>query len=181
MNFGKSAGKTISVFSNNAWLIIKMSAVFVLMSVISLSLLAPSMFAGLGGAFLKIHKGEKARISDLFTHVSKTFRLFTAALVVLLVSAATIVFIFMPVAVLALWMYVVFIMAEGEKGLGEALSLSARAVVEKDFLGHLIAALVLCIINATGIALAGIGLIITIPLTAGFIAFCYEEILTHAG
>jgi hypothetical protein len=176
MNFGANAGKTMSVFSNHAWFILKLSAASFAISILSLGLMAPVLFSGLGIIVLKTGRGEKAVFADLFTHMDKTLQLFALSLIITLAACAGIIFVFLPVLILAVWMYAVFYMAYENKGIGESLSMSANAAVKNGFFRHLIASLALCILNAAGASFFLVGLIITVPLTAGFLAFCFESL-----
>jgi len=176
MNFGANAGKTTAVFVNHAGFILKISAASFLICVLSLGLMAPVVFTGMAIIFLKLGRGEPAGFADLFLHMDKTLQLFALSLVIILAACAGIIFVFLPVLILAIWMYALFYMAYEDKGVGESLSLSANAAVQNGFLGHLIAALVLFIFNAAGAAFFLVGLIVTFPLTAGFVGFCYEEL-----
>jgi hypothetical protein len=175
----QNAARTITVFSNNFWFIIRASALSLAACVLSLGLLVPAMTAGMGEIFLGIKKGEKPGFSVLFKHLNKTFQLFALGLIIALASAAGVIFIFLPVVILAFWMYPVFFMACGNKGIGESLSQSAAAVVKYGIFSHMTAALVLLLMNVAGVLLFGLGLFFTFPLTAGFLAYNYEEIDTR--
>jgi hypothetical protein len=179
MNFGANAGKTLAVFTGNSGLILKTSVLSSLISLLSLGLMIPVMLSGMGVIFLKLHKGEKAASGDLFRHADKTIRLFGLGLIIMAVALVSLIFVFLPVLVLALWMYAVFFMTFEGKGTGESLASSANTVVQNGFFSHLIAALVLCVVNAAGASFFIVGLIVTLPLTAGFLAFCYEDVKNH--
>lgn len=176
MNFGANAGRTLALFSNHAALILKLSAVSFLICGVSLGLMAPVLFSGLGIVFLKLRRGEAAGFADLFTHVDNTLQLFFLGLTITVIAALGVIFIFLPVLIIGIWMYALFFMAyEGNKT-GESLAKSVNAVVQNGFLGHLMASLVICFLNAAGAAFFVVGLVVTVPLTAGFLAFCYEDL-----
>jgi uncharacterized membrane protein len=176
MNFGKNAARAVVIFSKNAGLIIKVSAVSFLISVLSLGIMMPALFCGMGAMFQKLDRGEKAGFAELFAHIDKTFRLFTLGVIIALASLAGVIFIFLPVLVICLWMYAAFFMACEDMGISESLSMSANAAVQKGFFGSLVSALAIVVLNAAGASLFGLGLIVTLPLTAGFLAFSYEDL-----
>ncbi len=171
----QNAARIIAVFSNNFWFIIRASALSLAACVLSLGLLVPAMTAGMGMIFLKLKKGEKPEFSVLSGYLNKTLQLFALGLIIALASAAGVIFVFLPVVILAFWMYAVFFMAYGNKGIGESLSQSAAAVVKYGFFSHVTAALALLLMNVAGALFFGLGLLFTFPLTAGFLAYNYEE------
>jgi hypothetical protein len=175
MRMGAAAGKTAAVFANNFAGVVKFSAIATLASILTLGLLSPVMFAGMGAVFRKFSANEKPGYSDLFGNMNKTLQLFVLSLVIALAAAAGIVFIFLPIVILAFFMYAPLIMAGTDSGIRGSLAKSFRLVSGSGIFGHITASLVLCVLNAAGLALFGAGLIVTFPLTAGFVWFCYEE------
>lgn len=176
MNFRANAGRTAAVFLKFPGPVLGASVLSLILSVLSLGVLLPALSAGLGRIFLELDGGGTVEAGDLFVYMNKTLQLFAVGLVVLLVSAAGVIFIFLPVVIAALWLYPVFFMAYENKSMRDSLSLSARAAVRNGFFGHFLAALVLCILNAAGLLMFGAGLVLTFPLTAGFLAFCFEDV-----
>jgi hypothetical protein len=176
MNFGANAGRTAAVFSKYPGLILRASVISFILSILSLGILLPALSAGMGRIFLKLGEGKAASAGDLFVYTNKTLQFFVLSLIIFLAASAAVIFIFLPVVVIAFWMYAVFFMAYENSGMRGSLSLSARAAVKNGLFSHIMAALVLCILNSAGILMFGLGLIFTFPLTIGFLVFSFEDV-----
>jgi predicted Ser/Thr protein kinase len=91
-------------------------------------------------------------------------------------------FLTLPVAIgcAVSWMFTVAAIADKGLGFWAALRLSARTVLRRPFKFGLLFASALAL-NFVGFLMCGVGLLITLPLTLGAMAYAYEDVIGSVG
>ncbi len=176
MNITGPVNRTINACKKEPLFLLGASVLALFLSSITFLILFPVMWAGLGSVFIKIDRGEKPDIKGLFTYIDKTLFLAVLGIIILAGWAAGLIVLIIPMfIIMALWVYAVFYLAYDDMAITGALSASASAALKNDFLAHIGAVIVLNLLNVFGAQLAGIGVLITFPLTCGFLVFMYDE------
>jgi hypothetical protein len=174
MNYEKLVKKSVDFYLKN-WVILAVSTLVALaLGCLTLGLLLGPLFAGLGAMFIK-PKAKKPVFDDLFKFNGKFLAMAVMGLLIIILVSIGCVFLLLPGLLLAtLWMYAFYAMAFDDKGIIDSMKTSWKIVMKKGLWQHLVILVALGILNSVGAAIV-IGIFVTFPLTAGFLAMLYEE------
>jgi len=177
MKIKEVLNETVKTIIKEPFLILGASFIAVALSSITLGILGPVMWVGMGVIFLKIQRGEKPGFEDLFKHLNKILFLVVLNIIIFVAAAIGLVFILIPAfLIMAVWMYASFYLAYEDRDIIESLRLSAGTVVKNDLVAHVLIVLALIVINLLGACLAYVGTILTYPLACGFIVYMYDSL-----
>lgn len=148
-----------------------------LISCASLGLLALPLYGGLMMMYMRANAGQRIQIGDIFKYLNKTVPLFIALIVIAVLLTIGFILLVIPGLILAArWFYVIPLMVDRDMALGAAMSRSAEMMREKGGLGmHILAFVVIWVIQAAGGMLWLVPSLVTFPLTAGFYALAYAD------
>ena len=153
--------------------------VMIVVSVISLGLLAPVVSAGyMQSLLLTLRENRKPDVKDLFAHMDLFFPLlgFTA-LFVILVCIGLLLLILPGIAVMLagtfFLVYMLPLMTDRKMGLIEAIKESSRMALEDPVGEHIAVVAVLLILNSIGSSVV-LGVLLTHPYACFFILSVYE-------
>jgi uncharacterized membrane protein len=147
-----------------------------ILGAVSLGILAAPTMAGVMVMYLRARRGETPEFNQIFSFLNKTLPLLVATIVLVLLVGLGLVCLVIPGLVfIAWWMHVLLLMADGGLGLGEAMRESRRSVTAGGVGIHILFLAILCVLMAAGSALAGVGVLLTGPLTTGAIAMAYAD------
>jgi hypothetical protein len=174
MNYEKLVKKSVDFYAKN-WVVLAVSTLVVFaLGCLTLGLLFGPLFAGLGAMFIK-SKGKKPVFDDLFKFNGKFLAMAVMGLLIMILVSIGCVFLVLPGLLLAtLWMYAFYAMAFDGKGITDSMKTSWKIVMKKGLWQHLVILIAMGMLNSIGGAVA-IGIFVTFPLTAGFLAMLYEE------
>ena len=146
-----------------------------------LLLAMPLMTAGFMTAALIVRRGETLQFSDFWLPFQDFLSLLLANLVswaLLFAGLCTcgIVTIYLWVA----YQFVYLLILDRRMDFWDALE-GSRKVVSREWFGILLFALVLLLINLAGVAMCGIGIIVTFPLTVCALVEAYADIFGIRG
>jgi hypothetical protein len=175
MNYEKTVNQAIDVYREN-WVILAVSTLVVFaLGCITLGLLFGPLISGLGAMFIKAKKGKKPVFDDLFQFNGRFIGMAVMGLLSCLGVFVGLVFLILPGLLLAtLWMYSIFAMAYGGKGIIGSMKASWAIVVKNGLWQQLVVLLAISVLNSIGGAFV-VGTLITVPLSTGFLALLYEE------
>lgn len=163
---------------------------FVFMALIALGLCA---FAGatvvgplfIGGPLItgmfiavrrRIQEG-RSDLMDVFQGFNRFIDTLLLGLLVALLSLTGLAFCIVPFFVVgAFYLFSFLFMIDRHLGFWEAMEAS-RKTTGRDLAGFVVFFLLLCLMNFIGLMLAGIGLLITLPVSLAAIAVAYQEVV----
>lgn len=167
--------KIIKIFFQNIRFFWKLSLLSVTLGILSLGILLPVFQTGFGYIFFKLYKGESVYYKDIFKFVNKTFLLFILGFISIIIFAISIIGIFLPVFIIAFFMYSPYILVDENAGIFKSLWRSCEMVVKNGFFKHLMITIFLIIFFLIGLLPFGLGVFITFPLISGYIGVMYAE------
>ena len=139
----------------------------------SLFLVTGPVAAGLARVSLSKARGGRVDVNDFFDGFRHFGPAFLASLVIALMACVGLVFLIIPgLVVLAMYTFTFHIMVDHQQDYWRALSAS-RDIAARDYFGFTIFASLLVGGNLLGLAFMGIGVIITVPITALSISAAY--------
>ena len=110
----------------------------VVLSVLTLGILAGPLFAGLYGMVVKrAREGRPAEVGDVFNQMDRFWSFFAAALVLGILIGLASITIVGGVLLATIWLYVFPLMVDRRMGLGDAMKASKDMVLEHGFWQHL--------------------------------------------
>ncbi len=74
------------------------------------------------------------------------------------------------------WLYALFFLVDRNLGFWEAMSASRDAVSRTGFFNHFVVFLIVCVLNALGSALSGLGTLVTLPFTLVLLSQVYSDV-----
>ena len=176
MDIGKILKNGWELFIRDIGPLIIGGLVAMILSVLSLFILAGPLFGGLYLMIVRrIREGRPAEFGDVFACFDRFGTLFLAfwgaGLLILLGLALLIV---PGVYLIVIWVYLLPLIVDKRIGVGEAMSRSKEMVMKGGFWMHFAALLVVCIL--TGVASSvtgGVGNLLTVPFTIAFVVAMY--------
>jgi uncharacterized membrane protein len=118
--------------------------------------------------------------SDLMDVFQGFNRFIDAVLIGLLVTVFSLIglaFCVVPFFIVgAFYLFPFLFMLDRNIGFWEAMETS-RGIVGRELSGYVVFFLLLCLMNFIGLMLAGVGLLVTIPITLAAIAVAYKEVV----
>lgn len=176
MNIQRSAGRTFVVFFKYPWQFILYSLAAMLLSAVTLGILAPAMWLGMGGMFLRAADGVKPSAEGLLKYIDKTLTLALLGFIAGISIMTGLILLLIPGFILAaLWFYAPYYMADSGTGIMESLKLSAFTVNKNSLFGHVALVVSLALILAVGFNTVVLSLA-AYPLCAGFSAFLFKSV-----
>jgi hypothetical protein len=173
----------IDQFFSDAWkLFVKDIAALIIgallvgiLSVVSLGILAGPLWGGLHLMVVRrVREGRPAEIGDVFSAFDRFWTLLAAAIVLTILIALGLVLLIVPGVLLAtIWIYVPLFIVDKGMGLGEAMRASRERVTANGFGMHIVVVLLIWILSAILGGIAGIGFLLSWPLTVTFITAMY--------
>lgn len=126
---------------------------------------------------IKLMRGDSAEFSDLWSKTDRLVPYFLASLLIGLLVGLGLILLVIPGIILALmYMYVPYIIVDTKAGVMDALKQSSE--LTKGIRLKLLAFVVVLIgLNIVGALLFGLGLILTIPLSALAQAYVYNRLI----
>lgn len=123
-----------------------------------------------------IRKGTKPNFNLLWD-----FEGFAQVALFLVVGGALIfigfmLFIIPGVILSVIWLYAIYFIVDQNMGFWDAMKASKEIVSKTGFMNHLVVFIIICVLNALGSALAGLGTILTAPFSLVFLATAYIQI-----
>jgi MFS family permease len=143
-----------------------------LLSVVTLGVLAGPLFAGLLSMVMGRRNGRKPQIGDVFSQMHRFWAFFGAALVLAILIALASITIVGGILLAAIWLYVFPLMVDRGMGLGEAMRSSREIVLRAGFWEHVVLVILLAVISALG---RGPLVLLTAPFIVATIAVGYLE------
>ncbi len=155
---------------------------FVLIALVAVALVSVGAFVVAGplasGMFLAVRRRMLEGRTDLMDLFAGFGKFVDAFLVHILVAAFTlaglVLCVFPALIVTALYLFSYIFLEDRNLPFWDAMEAS-RKLVLKDLLGYMLFAVLLLLLNFVGLLLLGVGLLITIPVSAAAIAAAYEE------
>jgi uncharacterized membrane protein YvlD (DUF360 family) len=145
----------------------------VVLSVLTLGILAGPLFAGLYGMVVnRVRDGKAAEVGDVFGQMDRFWSFFVAALVLGILIGLASITIVGGVLLATIWLYVFPLMVDRRMGLGDAMKASKDMVLERGFWQH--CALVIITIVIGSIANGLLALLAT-PFVIALTAAAYFE------
>lgn len=179
MNFKIYFEQTWELTKENLVMLIVMTLVMAVLTMITLGILGPVIFAGYTYAILLlVREGREPCIQDLFSQMRLFLPLiFFSLLSVILVLIGFLLF-FIPgivvgVAISFLCMYMVPCMVDQEYGIADAIKQSV-SIIKQNFTEHAITAVIYIGLGWIG-SLVAIGWLFTLPFATIFILLIYED------
>ena len=175
MNFEKNVRRAADVFAKDWAFFITAGVIVCVLGTFTLGILMFPLAVGLGAAFLKAEKGRKPEYKDLFIYIHIWFKMAVMVLLILILVSFGFGLLVIPGLLLsALWLYSGFAMAMGKNGIIDSMKASWKIVSKKGLWEHVLMLFVLGFINTAASAFV-FGLLITLPLTTGFLAMSFTE------
>ncbi len=183
-----NAGVTPGRWIGAGWDIVKADlGNFILITVMALLLAMVGSFIVTGPLIAGLFISTRRRMLEGPTGLGDLFAGFNffidAFLVFILVSIFTLigfVFLVLPaLVVVALYLLTFAFLVDRKLSFWDAMEASRKLVLQ-DLLGWILFVILLIMLNVLGLMLAGVGVLITIPITAGAIAAAYRDVVGFA-
>jgi hypothetical protein len=160
---------------------------YVLITVMALLLATVGSFIVAGpliaGLFISVrHRmlGGRTDLGDLFAGFSLFIDAFLIFILLSILTVVGLVFLVLPaLVVVTLYLFAFAFLVDRKLGFWEAMEASRKLVLQ-DLLGWMLFVILLILLNLLGLMLAGIGVLLTIPITAGAIAAAYRDCVGFA-
>jgi hypothetical protein len=143
---------------------------------VSLGILAAPTMVGVMMMYVRAREGKKPEFNDIFRYLNQTLPLLVALIVLVVLVIIGLVCLVIPgLLFIAWWMHVLLLMADGGLPLGAAMRESRKSVIAGGVGLHLLFFAIILVLMAAGSAVAGIGILLTGPLTTGALAMAYAD------
>jgi hypothetical protein len=137
----------------------------------------------IAGLFISVrHRmlGGRTDLGDLFAGFNLFIDAFLIFILLSILTLIGLVLLVLPaLVVITLYMFAFTFLVDRKLGVWEAMEASRKLVLQ-DLLGWILFVILLILLNLLGLMLAGIGVLITIPVTAGAIAAAYRDCVGFA-
>ncbi len=171
-NIGEFIGFTLVIFA--VWLV---SAMFDAGSSLLFSSVAAPFYAGYSIVAFKLMLRQPFQFSDFFRGFNYFLPLFLASLASTLLVSIGFVLLLIPGIYLAIgYMFTTFLVIDYRMEFWQALETS-RKIITKNWFAFFGFSFALFVINILGFLALGVGLLVTIPVTACATAIAYKEII----
>lgn len=183
MDFKKMIESTFNQALKNIVPLIITTLVLMGVSVLSLGILAPVMFAGYTKSILDmVRLGQEPAPRDLFSQMGLfiPLLLFTLALVIAIAIGFFLLFLPGLILILAVTFYLIYmvpLMVDKNIGLVDACKESISLVRHTPFIDHLILVVLYSIVQSLGGSTL-LGTLITIPISTLFLMIAYDQVVT---
>ncbi len=180
MDFKELFNQCWKIFVANLPVLILLTLVYIVVSVVSLGIMAPVLTAGyMQSLLLLVREGHKPKIRDLFSQMRLFFPLLAFMLLVVVVVSIGFGILVIPgiAAVIALaffCLYMLPLMTDQGLGLIEALKTSSRMAMNPPVGEHITVVIVFLDLSSIGNS-TGIGVLFTQPFATIFVLLFYEQ------
>ena len=155
---------------------------FILITLIGLALSAAGSFvvAGpiLAGFFLVARRRmleQRTDLNDLFAGFGRFVDAFLAYVVTLIFLVVALAFCIVPVFIVAaFYLFTYLFIVDRQMAFWEAMEASRRLVMQ-NLVGYTSFCLLLLLLNLLGLFLAGVGLLVTVPVSVAAVCVAYNE------
>lgn len=160
--------------------LILMTLVMTLLSIFTVGLLAPVLFAGYVFSLLRlIREGREPKILELFSHLRLFFPLLVLSILVFLAVLVGFKLFFLPgIAVVCVvtfgWIYVLPLMVDKKIGLVEAMKTSWEMAIQGNIADHIVVVILFIGLISIGSSVF-IGTLFTQPFATILVLFAYLE------
>ena len=160
---------------------------YILITVMALLLAMVGTFIVAGpliaGLFISVRRRMlegRTELGDLFAGFNLLIDAFLIFILLSIFALIGLVFLVLPaLVVIALYLFPFAFLVDRKLGFWDAMEASRKLVVQ-DLLGWILFVILLILLNVLGLMLAGVGVLITIPVTAGAIAAAYRDVVGFA-
>jgi uncharacterized membrane protein len=157
---------------------------YILMTVMALALAMVGSFIVAGpliaGLFISVRRRMlegRTELGDLFSGFNYFIDAFLIFILLTIFTLAGLVFLVLPaLVVLALYLFPFIFLVDRKLSFWDAME-ESRKLVFQDLLGWVLFVILLILLNLVGLMVLGIGMLITIPVTAGAIAAAYRDVV----
>ncbi|MEI7542266.1 MAG: hypothetical protein WCJ94_03320 [bacterium] len=175
MNIKETVGTTFDIFIKEPKKFVIATLIALLVTVVTLGILAPVMWLGMGEMFRKTKAGGITSYDDLFIHLDKAIILAVMSFVVFICIAIGTVMLLVPGVIIAtIWMYSTYYMVDNNTGILASLKSSAFTVNKNNLMNHIVVVICIWLIMAIGTKIV-IGILVAYPLCAGFMTLLFDE------
>ncbi len=170
------------------WNIVRLDlGTYVLMTVMALALAMVGSFIVAGpliaGLFISVRRRMlegRTDLGDLFAGFNYFIDAFLIFILLTIFTTVGLAFLVLPaLAVLALYLFPFAFLVDRRLSFWDAMEASRKLVLQ-DLLGWVLFVMLLILLNLAGLMVAGVGVLITIPITAGAIAAAYRDMVGFA-
>jgi len=176
MDIGRYFGESLNLMVKHPAQFIVAGIVALLLTGVSLSILAAPMTAGLAMLFVEARSRNKPETGKVFRYLNRTVPLLAGEVVLGIIVVLGLVCLLIPGLILAArWYHVLPLMADREMTLGEAMRKSAEITAKDGTFMTLIFMAVCGIVIGAGGALGGVGAFLTFPLAVGAYGLAYAD------
>jgi hypothetical protein len=180
MDFKKHLEKAWDITLKNLVMLILMTLVMMVVSIVTLGILAPVIMAGYLQAIIQlIRSGREPRMEDLFSQMRLFLPLLAFSVIVIIVILIGFAMIVLPgfLVVLAVafgCLYMLPLMTDKQMGLIDALKTSWQMAVKKSIADHIVVVILFFGLMAIGSSVF-IGTLFTQPFASVFLISIYLE------
>lgn len=175
MNIKETAKTTYDIFIKEPKKFIIATLIALLITIVTLGILAPVMWLGMGEMFRKTKASEATSYDNLFIYLDKAIILAVLSFIVFICIAIGTVMLLVPgVIIAAIWMYSTYYMVNNNTGIWASLKSSALTINKNNLMNHIVVAICIWLIMAIGTKIV-IGILVTYPLCAGFMMLLFDE------
>lgn len=163
------------IFKEDIGNFILITLVFIALTLIGNIVVAGPLLAGMFYAARRRMLEGRTDLTDLFTgfnHFIDTFLVFILTLVFL--NVGLVLCVFPALIVAAFYLFSFLFLIDRKLSFWDAMESSRKHIV-KNLVGYILFALLLILFNILGLILAGVGLLITIPVSIAAITAAYQE------
>ena len=177
---GRWIGTGWSIVKDDLGNYILITVMALLLAMVGNFIVAGPLIAGLFISVRRRMLGGRTDLGDLFSG----FNLFIDAfLIFILLSIFTIIgliFLILPaLVVITIYLFSFAFLVDRKLNFWDAMEASRKLVLQ-DLLGWVLFVILLILLNLLGLMMAGIGVLVTIPITAGAIAAAYRDVVGFA-
>lgn len=183
-----NAGVTPGRWIGAGWDVVKadlgnfvlITAMALLLAMVGSFIVAGPLIAGLFISVRRRMLEGSTGLGDLFAGFNFFIDAFLIFILVSIFALIGLVFLVLPaLVVIALYLLPFAFMVDRKLSFWDAMEASRKLVLQ-DLLGWILFVILLIMLNLLGVMLAGVGVLITIPITAGAIAVAYRDVVGFA-
>ena len=185
MDFKKHLEKAWEITLNNLVILILMTLVMLVVSIVTLGLLAPVMMAGYLQAIVQlVRNGREPRMEDLFSQMRLFLPLLAFSIVLIVIILIGFAMIVIPgflVVIAAAFgcLYMLLLMTDKQMGLIDAVKASWQMAMKDNVADHIVVVILFFGLMAIGSSVF-IGTLFTQPFASVFLTLIYLERVDEA-
>lgn len=156
------------------------TAMALLLAMVGNFIVAGPLIAGLLISVRRRMLEGRTDLGDLFAGFGPFIDAFLAFIIISLFTLIGLFFLILPgLVIITLYLFSFSFLVDRKLGFWEAMEASRKLVIQ-DLLGWALFVILLILLNLLGLMLAGVGVLITIPITAGAVAAAYGDVVGFA-